>query len=78
MSLPIFADSGAYLFTVTCPSGKRAISGGWNNVNPAGEYDAPSLSEPVSDGSGWQFEFDYNVAVDGYPSYVYAVCVDSQ
>ncbi|HKJ55142.1 MAG TPA: hypothetical protein VJ978_04075 [Nitriliruptoraceae bacterium] len=70
--------------TVLCPTGKKALSGGWDipriwhAQDDSDEFGFDDLETyPLADGSGWWFKFwgDWSGAVQPIPLYV--VCADA-
>jgi hypothetical protein len=64
--------NGRVVVVVTCPAGKRAISGGYSTPSPA---DTTDFSNPEGN-NGWKVSFKSNGG-SGNAS-VYAVCVNAK
>jgi hypothetical protein len=66
---------GGWILNVDCPTGKLAISGGWN----ASGFDAFEVrsSIPYKDDSGWSFVF-FNTTSSTITVTAYAMCANAQ
>lgn len=78
-SPPVWTASGIYTNLLSCPLGKRAISGGWKAVNSADSLPTVISSSPSTDSpsgsTSWTFQAQSTTTSQGLVLYV--VCVNA-